>query len=103
MKSARDRPSSNMGFNLQTSESKPPRDRSQQAIGYQQQQQPHGYHHGAVSGKADRHNNNPIGAPLQNSFFNVSGSNNERGAPSQTMGVVPNKIFKVKQPNQHQQ
>ena len=34
MKSARDRPSSNLGFNLQVSESnKPPRDRSQQALG----------------------------------------------------------------------
>lgn len=37
MKSARDRPSSNLGFTLQTSEAKPPRDRSQQAVGHYQQ------------------------------------------------------------------
>ena len=90
MKSARDRPSSNLGFNLQTTESKPPRDRSQQAIAQH-------HHGGAASGKADRSNQqmaNPLGQPLRNSFFNLTGGEGvQRQAVNQTM-VVPNKMFK---------
>ena len=97
MKSARDRPSSNLGFNLQASEQKPPRDRSQQNTGHPQQSTyPLG---GAASGKTERHSNNPIGVPLHNSFFNISVS--ERSAVGNQTMVVPNKHFKpLKQPLQ---
>jgi hypothetical protein len=90
MKSARDRPSSNLGFNLQTSESKPPRDRSQQAVAQQ-------HHYAQGSGKADRAH--PLGAPLHNSFFNLPQSSGNTG--NQTM-VVSNKLLKQSRQQAHQ-